>query len=74
MNLIFPRRSYEDHLATEFAQIIEMVREEKWDAFSEAALQCGLTPYVALARMLVRMTEDELHTRKRTRRNKRSNA
>lgn len=45
-------------LATEFAGVIKTIREEKWQAFSEAARQTGLDPYVALARMLVRMTDD----------------
>ena len=47
-------------LANEFAAVIKTVREEKWDAFSEAAVESSLDPYVALARLLVRIVEEKI--------------
>ena len=47
-----------ERLASEFAGVIKSVREEKWTAFNEAAKQSKLDPYVALARLLVRIVED----------------
>lgn len=49
-----------EYLATEFAGVIKTTREEKWKVFTEAAKQSRLDPYVALARMLVRIVEDAL--------------
>lgn len=48
-----------ERLATDFAEVIGSIREEKWDAFSAAAEQDNLAPYVALARLLVRIVEKE---------------
>lgn len=45
-------------LANEFTGILCTIREEKWEAFSEAARQSDLDPYVALGRLLVRCTEE----------------
>ena len=47
-----------DKLAQDFAGVLESIREEKWEAFSEAAIQSNLDPYTALARLLVRIAED----------------
>ena len=47
-----------EYFATEFAGVMKTVREEKWESFSDAARQTGLDPYVALARLLVRMVEE----------------
>ena len=49
-----------NRLAEEFSDVIKTIREEKWDAFSEAAGEAGLDPYVALARLLVRRVEEML--------------
>ncbi len=49
-----------EYLATEFAGVIETTREKKWKIFTEAAKQSDLDPYVALARMLVRIVEQAL--------------
>lgn len=49
-----------EHLAKEFAGVIETIREEKWETFCEAAEQSDLDPYVTLARLLVRIVETTL--------------
>ncbi len=46
-----------EKLAAQFAGVIESVREKKWSIFCEAAKASALKPYVALARMLVRIVE-----------------
>jgi len=53
----FPNR---DCLATEFAEVIREIREKKWDVFTKAAQETALDPYVALARLLVRIVEQSL--------------
>lgn len=47
-------------LAESFEQVLVHVRENSWDAFSEAAAATGLDPYTALSRLLVRGVEEEL--------------
>lgn len=54
---------FREYLAIEFAGVIKNVREEKWDIFSEAAKQSELDPYVALARLLVRIVEETLESK-----------
>ena len=54
-----------ERLAVEFAGVIREVRENKWRPFSKAAKASKLDPYVALARMLVRVTEDVLGDQQR---------
>ena len=49
-----------ERLATMFSEVMQDVRENKWPAFSTAARDEGLEPYVALGRMLVRLMEREL--------------
>jgi hypothetical protein len=49
-----------EHLATEFAGVIREIREEKWSAFSQAAQETALDPYLALARLLVRIVEQTI--------------
>ena len=47
-----------EYLATEFAGVMKTVREEKWESLSDAARQTGLGPYLAIARLLVRIVEE----------------
>ncbi len=49
-----------ESLANEFAEVIGSIREDKWEAFSGAAEQDGLAPYLALSRLLVRIAEEQL--------------
>jgi threonine synthase len=44
-------------LAETFEQVIEEIRENKWQAFCEAAEEMEISPYTALARLLVRIVE-----------------
>jgi hypothetical protein len=46
-----------DSLATTSADVIREIREKKWDAFTKASQETNLDPYVALARLLVRIVE-----------------
>lgn len=47
-----------EHLAVKFADVIRSLREDDWQSFVNEAQQSRLDPYVALARMLVRVVED----------------
>jgi len=47
-----------ERLTGEFSGVIKSVREEKWSEFKAAASQINVDPYVALARLLVRIVED----------------
>ena len=47
-----------EHLAVKFADVMRSLREDDWQGFVDEARQSRLDPYVALARMLVRVVED----------------
>ncbi len=47
-----------EHLAVKFADVMRSLREDDWQGFVNEAQQSRLDPYVALARMLVRVVED----------------
>ncbi len=49
-----------EYLASNFADTIREIRENKWKPFSQAAADIELDPYLALARVLVRMLEERL--------------